>query len=254
MTRFMRLAAWTCGAAAAILAPVAGAAEATPPAGAAKMSPESSLRVARAMRASGDAASAVSIYQGLAAGQPADAPVKIELGDAMLDAGLIDDAIGVYSAAAGDARAQLGLARAQLALGHPDKALPFAEKAAALDARSVPALNLRGVVLDRLGRHPEAQACYRSLLKLSPQSIAGRTNLALSLALTGQYAEALDILQPIARSANATPQDRQNLAFVYGLKGDIAAARALGRVDLDEKTAVANAEFLAFAREHLAAR
>lgn len=211
------------------------------------MSSESSLRVARAMRAAGDPAAALPIYRSLTANLAPDAPLKIELADVLMEARLVDEAMGVYAAAPGNARAQLGLARAQFALGQPAKALPYAERAAALAPRDAQVQNLRGVVLDRLGRHAEAQASYRAVLAVAPQSVAARTNLALSLALTARYAEALEILEPIARSANATARDRQNLAFVYGLKGDTAAARALGRLDLDEKAADANADFLALA-------
>jgi Flp pilus assembly protein TadD len=242
--------AFVCCAALSILAAGAGDSSARTKSAQAP-SPEASLRVARAMRASGDPNAALPIYRELAAGLPAEAPLKIELGDALLEANLIDDAIGIYAAAPADGRAQLGLAKAQLALGRPAQALPFAERAVALRPDDTGAGILRGVVLDRLGRHAEAQTSYRAVIARSPQSVAARTDLALSLALTGAYAEALDLLEPIARSANATPQDRQNLAFIYGLKGDTAAARALGQADLDPKTAAANAEFLGLAHERL---
>ena len=236
---------------ASLAAPPAAEARPKPENAPGKLSSEASLRVARALRNSGDAAASLPIYRELTKGLAPDAPLRVELGDAMLDARLIDDAIGVYSAAAGAPRAQLGLARAQLVLGQPVRALPFAQRAVELAPTDAAALTMQGVVLDRLGRHAEAQASYRAVLAKSPQSVAARTDLALSLALTGQFAEALDILEPIARSANASPRDRQNLAFIYGLKGDDAAARSLGEVDLDPKTAAANAEFLAMARERL---
>jgi len=243
-------------AAALLLAAMVGqsaAARPKPPAAPARLGEEASLRLARALRASGDPAAALPIYRNLAKGLPADAPLTIELGDALLDARLIDDAMGIYAAAPGSARAQLGLARAQLTLGQTAKALPYADRAAELAPTDPAALTLRGVVLDRLGRHAEAQASYRAVLAAAPQSVAARTDLALSLALTGQYPDALEILEPIARSANATPRDRQNLAFVYGLKGDATAARALGEVDLDAKAAADNAEFLALAHDRMGA-
>ena len=77
---------------------------------------------------------------------------------------------------------------------------------------------------------------------------AGRSDLALSLAMTGNYDEALEILEPIARSADASPQDRQNLAFIYGLKGDRQAALTLSRVDLPEAVAQANVKYFETAR------
>ena len=51
----------------------------------------------------------------------------------------------------------------------------------------------RGVALDLLERHVDAQACYRAVLASTPRHVSARNNLALSLALSGQFAEALDI-------------------------------------------------------------
>jgi Flp pilus assembly protein TadD len=79
--------------------------------------------------------------------------------------------------------------------------------------------------------------------------VAARNDLALSLALGGKYDEATDILAPIARSASATAADRQNLAFVYGMKGDHDAALALSRIDLSETASQANARFFTVAAQ-----
>jgi len=244
----LSIATVVCAAGADVAAAKAKLATAS---GSAQVSAAASLRIARSMRNSGNAATAVPIYRELAAGLPADAPLKIELGEALLEARLIDEAIGLFNAAPASARAQLGLARAQLELGQPAKALVFADRAEHISPTDTAVLNVRGVVLDRLGRHGEAQTCYRGVIALTPSSVAARSNLALSLALIGQFPEALDILEPIARSANATARDRQNLAFIYGLKGDSATARALGEVDLDPKTAAANTAFLALAHDQL---
>jgi Flp pilus assembly protein TadD len=53
---------------------------------------------------------------------------------------------------------------------------------------------------------------------------------------------------PIARAPSATPRLRQNLALIYGLKGDLNAARALSRVDLDAKSTDENLKFFAMVR------
>jgi hypothetical protein len=47
-------------------------------------------------------------------------------------------------------------------------------------------------------------------------------------------------MQPIALSSDATTRSRQNLALIYGLKGDEAKAASLSRLDLDPSTAAAN--------------
>jgi Flp pilus assembly protein TadD len=55
-------------------------------------------------------------------------------------------------------------------------------------------------------------------------------------------------MAPIARSTNASPQARQNLALIYGLMGDENRAAALSRTDLDESVTRSNLSFFAFVR------
>jgi len=222
-----------------------------PDAAAAAEDVQTALQMARAARAAGDPAAAAPLYR-KALTLRADPAVQAELGDVLLQAGLIDDAIGAYEAveAGSPARvdALLGLQRAYARLDQPQKALAYAQQAADLGPRDERAQIGLGVALDAAGRHAEAQAAYRRALAVAPRSVAARNDLALSLALTGGYDEAVDLLTPIARSANATPQVRQNLAMVYGLKGDREQALALGRADLDPAQAEANLRLFELAR------
>lgn len=212
---------------------------------------QTALQMARAARVAGDPGAAAPLYRKALALRP-DAMVQAELGDVLLQAGLIDDAIGAYEAvdAGSPARvsALLGLQRAYAGLDQPQKALAYAQQAAELGPRDERAQIGFGVALDAAGRHGEAQAAYRRALAVAPRSVAARNDLALSLALTGAYDEAIDLLVPIAKSANASPQARQNLAMVYGLKGDREQALALGRVDLDAAQAEANVRLFDLAR------
>ena len=209
------------------------------------------IRLARALRSDGDPLAAVQIYRKVLARKGAADDLYLEMAFTMLDAGLVDDAIGVFAAippnAPDAAAAQFGLARAQMAMNQPGKAVEYVDRAAAMAPGNLAILVGRGVALDEVGRHVEAQASYRAALVIAPRSIAARSDLALSLALVGQYAQALEILIPIARSAGATARDRQNLAFIYGMQGDSKAALALGRADLDEHAVQANATFFALA-------
>lgn len=213
---------------------------------------EPSLRLARASRANGDLASAINLYQGAVVIQPDDAAVLVEFGDTLVDAGSYDEAIDVYGKVRTDSDARLsallGLQQAYLRLGEPEKALQSANEAhlkAPLDHRVLVA---RGVILDMLGEHDKAQALYRTVLINAPHNVAARNNLALSLAMTEQFDEAVDILKSMARSSTATPKIRQNLALVYGLNGDAERAGMLSRVDLDAATAEGNLRFYEFAR------
>jgi len=210
------------------------------------------LRLARAARANGDLASAINLYSSVVAIKPADPAVMLEFGDTLVDAGSLDDAIEVYGKVEPTSPAwlgsQLGLQQAYLKLGEPEKALLAADKALALAPQDHRVLVCRGVTLDMLGRHAQAQASYRSVLEGAPHDVAARNDLALSLALTGQFAEAEDIMTSMARSSTATARIRQNLALIYGLAGDAAHAGALSRVDLDTATTEGNLRFFELAR------
>jgi len=211
------------------------------------------LRLARATRANGDLASAINLYRSVTAIKPVDPAVMVELGDTLVDADSMDDAIDIYGKVDQKSPvwldALLGLEQVHLALGEPAKALEYADKANALNAGDHRVGVGRGVALDMLGRHAEAQASYREVLKTAPRDVAARNNLALSLAMTKQFDEAIQIMTSMARSSTATPRIRQNLALIYGLAGDAQHAAALSRVDLDAPTTEANLRFFEFARD-----
>lgn len=211
----------------------------------------SALRLARASRDAGDFASAINLYRSVLAAKPDDG-LAIELGDTLLLAGLYDDAIDVYSRIdkKSDAylAALLGSARANLALSAPSDALRFAEQALAAALQDHRAIIARAVSLDMLGRHAEAQDAYRGLLKTMPRNVAAQNDLALSLIMTHQLSEAVAILQPMARSPQAKPEVRQNLALVYGLMGDDQRAAEMSRTDLDDTTTANNLRFFDYLR------
>lgn len=216
------------------------------------------LRLARASRRAGDYASAVNLYRSAVSTSTPDPALLVELGDTLVDAGSPDDGIDVYWKVLGLPKvdpktgvrlaAVRGLAHAYLDLGQADTALEHWDEALQLAPQDAAALVGRGVALDTLGRHADAQASYRTLLSDSPRDVPARNNLALSLALTGHFADALDIMTPLARSTTATARIRQNLALIYGLKGDNERATAMSRMDLDQQTTEANLKFFSFVR------
>jgi Flp pilus assembly protein TadD len=210
-----------------------------------------SLRFARATRDAGDLSAAIGLYRNLVAERSAGPEVRVEFGDVLLAAGMADDAIDAYSQAmSGAARvgALLGLTKSYLALGEPAKALEYADQALAAAPHDERVLVDRGVALDSLGRHADAQASYRAVLAIVPRHVSARNDLALSLAVTGQYDEAIALLTPLVRSSAATPRIRENLALIYGLMGDPDRAAMLSRSDLDDGSIRANLEFMAAVR------
>ncbi len=211
-----------------------------------------SLRFARAARDAGDLATAIRLYRTLVAMKSVAPEVKQEYGEVLLAAGMPDDAIDMFSQVATGSSARLGallgLTKAHLTLGEPAKALEYADQALALAPRDERMLVDRGVALNSLGRHADAQASYRAVLATAPRHVSARNNLALSLALTGQYDEAIALLTPLVRSSAATPRIRENLALIYGLMGDTDRATMLSRSDLDDSSIKTNLEFLAAIR------
>ena len=97
-----------------------------------------------------------------------------------------------------------------------------------------------GILYDRTGKFDAAKEEYRKALELAPRNTAALNNLALSLAQAGKLDAGIDILKKLARSEYSTVQTRQNLALLYGLKGDFVNAERLIREDLPPEVAAEN--------------
>jgi Flp pilus assembly protein TadD len=195
------------------------------------------MRVGAAAHAGGDLANAVAIYRRAAVVNPTIPVPLVAAGNTLTEMGQIDEAILSYRSALErdqtDPEALRGLAKTYLRTARPELAgapLSVAYKATPDDPKL---LQLIGVADDFIGQHREAQARYRRALELLPRDPALTVDLALSLALTGNFPEAIALLQPLATAPIGTPRDRQTLALIYGLAGDRAAAERMARRDLD---------------------
>lgn len=162
------------------------------------------------------------------------------------------------------AKANLGYGlRAQAALEKGDfaSAIDFAEKAAEANPQDVTVRLLLANAYFAGGRFASADAAYADVLSLAPnqpgvvlkrvlvQIAQGKNGEALSLldsargqieaadyglavALAGQPAQAVEVLEPAARAVGADARVRQNLALAYALAGDWAAAKTIAAQDL----------------------
>ena len=202
------------------------------------------MRLGAAAHAGGDLAGAVGLYRRAATVDPRTSAPLVAAGNTLLEMSETNEAIIAYNAAlvrnAQDPEALRGLARAYLLSGRPELAgqpLSLAYKATPDDPKL---LQLIGVADDFAGQHEEAQARYRRGLELLPGEPGLSLNLALSLALTGNYAEAVSILGPIATAQTSSARERQTLALIYGLMGDNKAAERLARVDLEPQSVQRN--------------
>ena len=153
--------------------------------------------------------------------------------------------------------------RAQMALESGDfaSAIDLAEKAVEASPGDATVRGLLANAYFAGGRFASAEAAYGDTLALSPgqpqvilkraltQIAQGKNAEALSLlesgryyldaadyglavALAGQTAEAIAVLEPAARAYGADSRVRQNLALAYALSGDWTAARTIAAQDL----------------------
>lgn len=211
------------------------------------------MRIGAAARAGGDLGNAVGVFRRAAEMAPADPAPLIAAGDVLLQMGAVNEAIVSYNAALvrpGDTQgAQIGLAKAFLKTAKPELALEPISKALAQAPDDPKLLLLLGVTKDLSGRHWEAQELYRRGLMIAPEDRSLTVDLALSLALSGDYPGAIGVLQPIAMAPASSPQERQTLALIYGLKGNLEEAARLGRIDLDDGAVEHNLAYFQTLRE-----
>src|SRR5215469_16773280 len=202
------------------------------------------MRIGDAARAGGDLPNAVGVYRRAAEMAPTDPAPLIAAGDVLLQMGEVNEAIVSYHAALvrpGDTHgAQVGLARAFLKTGKPELALAPISTALEESPGDPKLLLLLGVTRDLAEDHLEAQDVYRRGLSLAPADPALTLNLALSLALSGNYSTAIVVLQPLAMSVAGSARERQTLALIYGLNGNTAEASRISAIDLDDTSVQQN--------------
>ncbi|MGE0258177.1 MAG: tetratricopeptide repeat protein [Alphaproteobacteria bacterium] len=199
------------------------------------------MHIAAAARGAGDFATAVSLYRRAAELNTGAAAPLTGAGDTLVEMGQINEAIVAYRAALvrepRDQAALRGLARAYLRTGKPELALEPLGVAAEQAPADPKLLQLIGVAEDFAGRHAAAQVRYRQGLEFLPGDRGLSVNLALSLALSGQYGEAVAVLGPVALGPAGTLSERQTLALIYALQGDNRSAERIARLDLDPQSA-----------------
>jgi len=152
---------------------------------------------AQAAAVKGDLKGALRFAEQAVEAAPRDPSYRLALGDLYLKNGRFQSAetsfSDVLSLDSGNGRAGIGLALSRIALGKTVSAI------SGLDAIA---------------------------------SSAPAADVGLAYALAGQPQRALEILEPAARAADASPRTRQNLALSYALAGDWQKARAIAAQDV----------------------
>ena len=157
---------------------------------------------------------------------PRDFNALIGAGRAALALGDTQSAVGFFGRAEEIApRSPLplaGMGAAMAADGDATGALGYFTRAQQFGASIVIIGADRGLAYDLLGRHSSAQVDYRSAL-LGNDADEARRRLALSLAITGDKAGALQALAPLSARGDAAAARCR--AFVLALSGDLVGAR-----------------------------
>jgi tetratricopeptide (TPR) repeat protein len=153
--------------------------------------------------------------------------------DALIGAGRASLALGDSQAAAGffgraeeawpaSPLPQAGMGAALAIGGDGAAALQYFIRATQRGATQAMIGADRGLAYDLVGQHAQAQADYRAALS-GRDGDEARRRLALSLAISGQKAEALSLLSPLMARGDAA--GARTRAFVLALTGDANGAK-----------------------------
>ena len=172
-------------------------------------------------------AAALARYVRALAQDPKDFDSLIGAGKAALMLGDTEAAAGFFARADDvDPRnpaPQEGMGAVSVANGNAKAAMPYFTRAQQLGATPSMLGCDRGLAYDMLGQQAKAQADYRAALSGSDADEA-RRRLALSLAISGNKAEALAAIAPLAAKGDSTTARVR--AFVLALSGDPNGAMA----------------------------
>lgn len=199
------------------------------------------IRYCDKLRVEGDLVAAAAICRRALEYAPTDQVALMSLGRIFEALGAPREAAAPYRRVLAlnpaHAVARYSLGKAYLMLGQYDLAEQQLQIVLTSGQGSARAYSLLGVIRDKMGRHMAAQEIYREGVLRHQGDIPLRTNLGLSLVLSGQYPEGLEILREVAGDPAAGPASRQGLAFAYVVTGDMAAAEAMASIDLAPEAA-----------------
>ena len=204
------------------------------------------VRVGDAAREAGDPTVALPLYQRAHRLDPQNTTAIIRIAETFNQIGAYNEAGDAWSSVLHleprNFDALVGYGNTLTALQQPLLALEYFERAQELD-QSAALFNGMGVAHDMLGNAVQAQDAYRSGLAIDPGSLRLSNNLGLSLALSGEFTEAIEILEAVVELPGAGIGHRQNLALAYGLAGFSERAEIVGRQDLDDLSLQRNLTF-----------
>lgn len=128
-----------------------------------------------------------------------------------------------------DLEALVTLAQLHLGDGRAEEAVPLLERAAALRPGQPMIEGLRGRALAQAGSPSRAEEVQRELLRLHPDRLEVRFELAELLSTTGRPRAAVEVLSQAPVEQTGSPELRRRRAVAHLLAGELAAARGFAR-------------------------
>ncbi len=92
-------------------------------------------------------------------------------------------------------KASFNLARVYFGQDKLDLALKYVQKSIEKDKLSLQAFNLQGVILNKLGRYPEAIGSFQTALKIDPNYAVASINLAVAYINSKSFDKARELLE-----------------------------------------------------------
>ncbi len=173
-------------------------------------------------------------YIRILAAAPRDLAALLGAGQAALDVGDANAALGFFAraeeVAPSEGRAKAGLGASLVMIERPDDALRLFGEAAALGVPDVAIARDRGLAYDLRGDSRRAQRDYA--LAMSRQGFANRDDelirrYALSLGISGDRAGAMAMLDPLLRRQDQGAWRARS--FIMAMTGDVAGANTVAR-------------------------
>ena len=176
-----------------------------------------------------------------------DVPALIDAGQASLDLGDFQAAIGFYqradAIAPGNARVKAGLAGAFVQAEDPLSAIPLFEEAAKVEPLDPDRLADRALAYDLVGDSVSAQQYYRQALAAKPDDEIVR-RLALSQAIAGDKRGMEVTLAPLLQKQDKSSW--RTRAFALAILGQTEEAESIARSTLPADMAGAISAYLRF--------
>ena len=140
--------------------------------------------------------------------------------------------------------AMLETGRAHIARGHAFYGIAALEQARNARPGDWRAWSLLGAAYQQVRRPADAHAAWSQALAISPDNPDVLTNMAISAMTQGDAAGAEPLLRRAAAQPGASLKVRLNLAMALGLTGNMAEAEQMLRRDLPPEAADRNLEWL----------